>query len=92
MNGKMTIGEELLLSKYNMYYIDYTKKICAKCIGTEKQIRRKCGKLSGHSDLSCNVMEACITRKLKTEILSNASDLIVKIKYKHLKLKNRFCE
>lgn len=54
-----------LLAQYNMYYLDYTRRICSKCKGTQQQIDRKCGLLRGFREPSCDQMEVCIHRKQK---------------------------
>lgn len=37
--------------------LDYKKKICSKCVGTEQQKKRKCFALYGWKSLSCMQME-----------------------------------
>jgi hypothetical protein len=45
--------------KYPLNSLDYKKKICSKCIGTEQQKKRKCFALTGWNNkiLSCMQME-----------------------------------
>lgn len=44
---------------------EYQCKTCQKCIGTEKQKKRDCGKLNGFLTLGCEQMSCTISKKMK---------------------------
>lgn len=66
MNDLENKEKELLLN-YELLHINYSNRICVKCIGTDKQVERKCGLLFGINKPTCKKMESWIDKKQKKE-------------------------
>ena len=59
--------EKRLMIKYFELTRDYRKKICSKCLGTEKQKSRRCALMRGLNKPTCDIMTKNIDKKIKKE-------------------------
>ena len=72
--------KELIIQEIT-FIREYQCKLCPKCIGTEKQKKRDCGKLNGFSTFGCEQMSCTISKKMKQK----NNELLKKLNWEKLR-------